>query len=175
MVKSAAEIIRPTDGSAVAPVGDPPDLTALGGSIGFMVRLVQLQSFQLFYRQFEQGGPSLGALSTLGAIAANPGIRHGVLADALMVKRPNFTKVINRLEGDGLIVRAAPDSDKRTTALHATPKGLALLAERYDTVRRYQDMMVSVLSPDEQDTLLALLRKLSAHLKAQLGAASEQE
>ena len=175
MAKRVEDIVedRPAelgDAAAVrAPAGERPDLSALGGSVGFMVRLVQLQSFQLFYRKFEQGGPSLGALSTLGAISANPGVRHGVLADALMIKRPNFTKVINRLEEDGLITRVAPDRDKRTTALYPTKKGIRVLEERYATIRRYQETMASGLSPEEQETLLTLLRKLSTHLKKLLG------
>jgi DNA-binding MarR family transcriptional regulator len=160
---------EPAEAAVWAAAGAHADLSALGGSVGFMVRLVQLQSFQLFYRKFEQGGPSLGALSTLGAISANPGIRHGVLADALMIKRPNFTKVINRLEEDGLITREAPERDKRATALYPTRKGVRLLEERFATIRRYQETMVSALSPEEQETLLLLLRKLSKHLKKQLG------
>ncbi|MGH6981955.1 MAG: MarR family winged helix-turn-helix transcriptional regulator, partial [Stellaceae bacterium] len=87
------------------------EMPPLAESVGFLVRIVQLQSFQLFYRRFENSGLSIGALSTLGAIHASPGIRHGVLADALMIKRPNFTKVINGLEADGLIVREAPRRD----------------------------------------------------------------
>jgi DNA-binding MarR family transcriptional regulator len=149
-----------------------PDLSALAGSIGFMVRLVQLQSFQLFYRKFEQHGLSLGALTTLGAINANPGIRHGVLADALMIKRPNFTKVINKLEEEGLIARQAPDHDKRTTALHVTKKGLRMIEESFETITRYHREMVTTLSPEEQQTLLALLRKLSRHIKSLLGTES---
>ena len=117
----------------------------LAESVGFLVRIVQLQSFQLFYRRFDNSGLSIGALSTLGAIHANPGIRHGVLADALMIKRPNFTKVINGLEADGLIAREAPRGDKRTTALFITKKGVRKLDSMRHGIMAHTHEMVSEL------------------------------
>lgn len=144
------------------------EMPPLAESVGFLVRIVQLQSFQLFYRRFDNSGLSIGALSTLGAIHANPGIRHGVLADALMIKRPNFTKVINGLEADGLIVREAPRGDKRTTALFITKKGVRKLDSMRHGIMAHHAEMVSDLTPAERDTLTHLLRRLSHHLQTLL-------
>jgi DNA-binding MarR family transcriptional regulator len=150
-----------------AEVRDEPGLAE---SVG-LVRIVQLQSFQLFYRRFEDTGLSLGALTTLGSIHANPGIRHGVLADALMIKRPNFTKVINRLQRAGYVIREAPKGDKRSTALFVTKKGLRKLAELKSAVVDHHRDLVKVLTPNEREVLLALLRKLSQHLQGLIGTA----
>jgi DNA-binding MarR family transcriptional regulator len=145
--------------------GLDPDMPPLGNSVGFLVRIIQLQTFQLFFRRFEGTGLSIGALTTLGAIYANPGIRHGVLADALMIKRPNFTKVINGLERKGLITREAPGSDRRTTALFITRKGIDRLESIRDKVLRYHTEMTAVLTPAELDGLLDLLHRVSTHLE----------
>ncbi|HEX4112157.1 MAG TPA: MarR family winged helix-turn-helix transcriptional regulator [Stellaceae bacterium] len=144
------------------------NMPPLAESVGFLVRIIQLQSFQLFYRRFDESGLSIGALTTLGAIHANPGIRHGVLADALMIKRPNFTKVINGLELDGLIAREAPRGDKRTTALFATKKGVRKLETMRDAILAHHEEMVATLSPVERDSLLDLLQRLSRHLQSLL-------
>ena len=144
------------------------DMPPLADSVGFLIRIIQLQSFQLFYRRFDASGLSLGALTTLGAIHANPGIRHGVLADALMIKRPNFTKVINGLELDGLITREAPPGDKRTTALFVTKKGVRKLESMRDAVIAHHEEMVAPLSAAERNTLLDLLQRLSRHLESRL-------
>jgi DNA-binding MarR family transcriptional regulator len=140
------------------------EMPSLAESVGFLVRIIQLQSFQLFYRRFDGSGLSIGALTTLGAIHANPGIRHGVLADALMIKRPNFTKVINGLEEDGLIVRDETRGDKRTTALFVTKKGVRKLDTMRHAVLAHHNEMIAPLSPAERDVLLDLLRRLSRHL-----------
>ncbi len=148
---------------------DADDVPALAESVGFMVRIVQLQSFQLFYRRFEETGLSLGALTTLGSILANPGIRHGVLADSLMIKRPNFTKVINRLQRAGYVTREAPKGDKRSTALFVTKKGQRKLKETKAAIIDHHHDLVEVLTPEERVALLALLRKLSRHLQTLIG------
>jgi DNA-binding MarR family transcriptional regulator len=142
------------------------EMPPLAESIGFLVRIIQLQSFQLFYRRFDASGLSLGALTTLGAIHANPGIRHGVLADALMIKRPNFTKVITGLELDGLLTREAPRGDKRTTALFVTKKGVRKLETMRAAIIAYHEEMVACLSPAERNSLIDLLQRLSRHLQS---------
>lgn len=144
------------------------DMPPLADSVGFLIRIVQLQSFQLFYRRFEGSGLSTGAMITLGAIHANPGIRHGILADALMIKRPNFTKVINGLERDGLISREAPRGDKRTTALFVTKKGVRKLESLREAILTHHEETVAPLSAAERETLLNLLRRLSDHLQGML-------
>jgi DNA-binding MarR family transcriptional regulator len=137
----------------------------LADSLGFLVRIVQLQSFQLFYRRLDGSGLSVGALTTLGAIHANPGIRHGVLADALMIKRPNFTKLINALERDGYITREALPGDRRTTVLAITRKGVRKLETTSHAVLAYHEEVVASLAPAERDMLLGLLRRVSEHLQ----------
>jgi DNA-binding MarR family transcriptional regulator len=156
--------------------GSGNEMPPLAESVGFLIRIIQLQSFQLFYRRFEAAGLSLGALTTLGAIQANPGIRHGVLADALMIKRPNFTKVINGLESEGLLMREAPRGDKRTTALFVTKKGVRKLDAMRHAVLAYHEETVATLSSAERDTLLELLQRLSRHLQGLLdqGAGPEK-
>jgi DNA-binding MarR family transcriptional regulator len=153
-----------------ADLAEGHDLPDVADSIGFMVRIVQLQSFQLFYRRFEDTGLSLGALTTLGYIQAHPGVRHGVLADALMIKRPNFTKVINRLQRGGYVIREAPKGDKRSTALFVTKKGVRKLDDLKTALIEHNHDLVDVLSADELASLLALLRKLSEHLRVLIGA-----
>jgi len=152
--------------------GFKKEMPPLAESIGFLVRIIQLQSFQLFYRRFEASGLSLGALTTLGAIQANPGVRHGVLADALMIKRPNFTKVINGLERDGLIAREAPRGDKRTTALSVTRKGVRKLEAMQGPILAYHEEMIATLSSPERDELRDLLQRLSRHLQSLLEQAA---
>jgi DNA-binding MarR family transcriptional regulator len=151
------------------------DMPPLSESLGFLVRMVQLQSFQLFYRRLDGAGLSVGALTALGAIQANPGIRHGVLADALMIKRPNFTKLINALERAGYITRDAPCNDKRTTVLAVTRKGAAKLEAMRQTVLAYHEEMMAALSPSERDVLLDLLRRVSRQLQGLLDTVDTSE
>src|SRR5271155_774126 len=85
------------------------DLAALGDLTGFFVRMIQLRMFQMFHTRFEGTGISPGVLCALVAIGANPGVRAGVLGDALLIRRSNMTKLVDALERRGLVRRLPSD------------------------------------------------------------------
>ncbi len=51
------------------------------------------------------------------------GLRLGELSKRTMVTNGNVTGLVERLEGDGLIVRETPDGDRRVTVAKLTTKG----------------------------------------------------
>lgn len=51
------------------------------------------------------------------------GLRLGELSKRTMVTNGNVTGLVERLEGDGLIVRETPDGDRRVTVARLTPQG----------------------------------------------------
>ena len=84
------------------------DFGTLTGLAGFMLRLAQLQLFESFFRDFGARGITPGQIGILVAVGRNPGVRQGVLADALHIKWSNMAKIIRLLEGRGLIERRVP-------------------------------------------------------------------
>jgi DNA-binding MarR family transcriptional regulator len=95
--------------------------------------------------------PSLtGALATIE--------RHGPLTPSELaarerVQRPTVTRLVFRLEEEGLVTRAADPSDGRSALISVTPAGAALLA----AVRTRKDAFLSerleALSPADRATL----------------------
>ncbi len=81
------------------------DLRGVTRWVGPMLRIVQVRTFQNYY--VSDIGTSPGVLSALTLIRDNPGVRHGVLADAMVVRRPNMTKLVGYLARTGLILRRA--------------------------------------------------------------------
>ena len=51
------------------------------------------------------------------------GLRLGELSKRTMVTNGNVTGLVERLEGDGLIIRETPDGDRRVTVAKLTKKG----------------------------------------------------
>ncbi|MBL0372823.1 MarR family transcriptional regulator [Rhizobium sp. KVB221] len=51
------------------------------------------------------------------------GLRLGELSKRTMVTNGNVTGLVERLEGEGLIVRETPDGDRRVTVAKLTPRG----------------------------------------------------
>jgi DNA-binding MarR family transcriptional regulator len=81
------------------------DLAALQQLVGFHIRMVDLAMYQSFFDRFPDRAFTPAMFSTLAAIRQNPGVRHGALADALRIQRPNMTAMLNELESMGYVSR----------------------------------------------------------------------
>ena len=145
---------------------DVVDLSALDGLIGFNIHIVDLLAFQQFYERFEKEAMTPGIFSTLIAIKANPGIRQGALADALMIQRSNMTMLINRLIRAGYVKRQGAKGDNRGVVLTLAEEGDELLRRIRGKVAAHEKAIGSGLTARERATCLRLLQKLATHLRA---------
>jgi DNA-binding MarR family transcriptional regulator len=146
--------------SAEAPAGDAAiDLSTLQQMVGFHVHMFDVLQYQKFYDRFARGLFTPAIFSTLTVIRKNPGIRHGALADALRIRRPNMTAMLNALRRAGYVSRRPSAVDKRSIALNLTERGERALAEMSQAMFALDRGMTAGLSAPERKTLLALLRK----------------
>lgn len=83
------------------------------------------------------------------------------LANALMVTKGNVCQVLDGMEAEGLLFRRRSG---RTNHIYLTDKGRELRAELVPSQEAEIEAAFSVLSKDEQQTLLGLLRKLDRSL-----------
>lgn len=89
------------------------------------------------------------------------------LADALMVTKGNVCQVLDGMEADGLLYRRRSG---RTNQIYLTDKGRDLRTELVPTQEAEIERAFSVLSDDEQQTLLNLLRKVDRSLSTDSNA-----
>ncbi|MEQ5872889.1 winged helix-turn-helix transcriptional regulator [Sagittula sp. NFXS13] len=131
----------------------------LSDSFGFLLRLAQLRSFAEFYADMGPEDIRPGEMTMLFVLAENPGVRQGVLAKALQIKRAHMTKMVHGMEAEGLLERTVPQDDKRSVELWLTDMGRA----RIDTVRpvfvRHEARDVPGLESAEVAELKRLLRR----------------
>jgi DNA-binding MarR family transcriptional regulator len=143
------------------------DFGPLTGLAGFMLRLAQLRLFESFFHDFGARGITPGQIGILVAIGRNPGVRQGALADALRIKWSNMAKIIRLLEGQGLIERQVPVSDRRAVELRLTETGRIAVDETVPQLTVSDSAAIAVLSARERDTLLRLLAKLARPVEAE--------
>lgn len=156
MAKTATSTAaRPTRGEQI-------DFNGLSAIVGFVVHLANLLLYRDFYERFagNTGGLSLGAISVMAVIDANPGIRQGAAAEALLIKRSNMTKLVNRLERKGLVHRRTSGRDRRTVGLHLTAAGRRRLGPLLPAIAAHDEIATRPLSPRERRMLVELLAKL---------------
>ena len=143
------------DGAAV-------ELSALQQMVGFHVHMFDLAMYQSFYERFAKRAFTPAIFSTLAVIRQNPGIRHGALADALRIQRPNLTSLINKLERIGYVSRRPSASDKRSVALHLTGRGERAVTKMRELMLAFDREATAKLTAQERRSLLGLLQKALA-------------
>jgi DNA-binding MarR family transcriptional regulator len=142
------------------------DLAPLEGLLGYTVHMLDLAFYQRFLERFAVHGITPGAYSALLAIRHNPGIRHGALADALMIQRPNMTTLVNSLVRGGLVRRESARGDQRSVVLSLTAAGGRALDRVGEDMLAHESRLAAPLSPRERRTLMVLLRKLRGGLQS---------
>lgn len=152
------------DGAGAGPLSEPdeqdgPVFGGLADSLGFLLRLSQLRSFATFYDDMGDLGTRPGEMTVLMILAEVPGIRQGVLARWLSIKRANMSKMIRALETAGLVRREVPADDGRAMALHLTPAGADRVAGLRPRFAAHEARPVPNLTAEEARQLKRLLRK----------------
>jgi DNA-binding MarR family transcriptional regulator len=81
------------------------------------------------------------------------------LAGRLISRAPDITRLLDKLDNRGLIVRERLTEDRRSVGVGLTEAGLALLAELSAQVRDCHRRQLGHLSTDDLATLKALLQR----------------
>ncbi|GAA1617490.1 MarR family transcriptional regulator [Brevibacterium sanguinis] len=135
-----------------------------------MVRFVQ-NSNQLSNDHLKQFDLTVGQFEALANIRAYQPITQSDLAERLTVSGGGISRMLTRLERDGLIARR---QDWKTKYISLTDKGRALLEEAFPSQLALQSSMFDdALSESERIELHALMKKLYERSAARRSALPE--
>jgi len=87
------------------------------------------------------------------------GLPIGAIADGLLTRASDTTRLVDRLEASGLAERVRNPADRRSVLVRATPAGRAVFARLAPKLRAYHRAQWANLSAAELETLNALLRR----------------
>ena len=102
-------------------------------------------------------GLNLAQFDVLAQVGAAEGLTQQELADSLLVTKGNVCQVLDRMERRGLVSRRP---EGRANRLYLTREGRSLYERVVPAHEALVDERFSVLSREEQEKLLELLRKL---------------
>ncbi len=88
----------------------------------------------------------------------------GELARRSVTKMPTLTRVLNRMEAEGLIIRQAQELDKRVVQVTMTPKAAAVLRAVQSIGQKIFERAFEDVSEDEIAALTDVLRRVRANL-----------
>ena len=106
-------------------------------------------------------GLSIAKLAALHVLVkAGESLPLGQLAERLSCVKSNVTQLVDRLEADGLVSRAADPNDRRSRLAVLTAAGKKAYTKGSDIQAQAEKELFSALSADESKKLHELLEKL---------------
>lgn len=106
-----------------------------------------------------------GVLLHLMNFSEGEGLSLTELSGRVFRSNSALTSLIDRMERDDLVARAAHANDRRVKTVILTPKGRRLLLEIRTEHRQFLAEMMSCLTPEEHMHLCAMLLKMETHLE----------
>lgn len=108
-------------------------------------------------RQHSSVGLTPSQLSALASVDRHGPLTLGELAEHERVAPPTITKVVNKLEADGLVTRRVDPDDRRYSRVATTDAGLELLTETRERRDAWLAVRLLELDADEHHRLRAAL------------------
>jgi DNA-binding MarR family transcriptional regulator len=112
-----------------------------------------------FFARYGLTPQQYNALRLLGA-AYPQKVPTLVLANRLISRAPDITRLLDKLHDRGLVERERPADNRRTVMVGITESGLNLVDEMAPEVRECHVRQVGHLEADEMRTLIDLLNKV---------------
>jgi DNA-binding MarR family transcriptional regulator len=112
-------------------------------------------------REARIAGVSPEQVAILVSIKGAPGVTAGELAGVERVSAPAMSKLVSRLEREGLVARTQSDADRRRAGLTLTEEGQRVLRRVRSRRTALLATRLSALSPQELDSVSAALGPLS--------------
>ena len=134
---------------------------ALDELLGYALRRAQNALYLHFQCSVDRADVSPQRFAALVLVAQNPGLRQGLLAEAMGLHRSGGMRLVDWLCGQGWVQRADDPLDRRSWTVHPTPAGLALLESVTAQVRAHDEALLAALG-DEGPQLRRLLDQLAA-------------
>jgi MarR family transcriptional regulator, organic hydroperoxide resistance regulator len=129
----------------------------VGQILGDFLAIVRLQR-QVLFRVFARHGLHPGQAMCLRVLERCPEeIGQSALADMLMLSRPSVTRLLQRMERGGLVVRRTDSSNQRQTLVSLTSQGRDLGQHLEGAMAEYTTSTISCLGTDDRADLARVL------------------
>jgi DNA-binding MarR family transcriptional regulator len=136
------------------------------GSLGFLVRRAQKLMSQQAEQVFEGRDLTLSQWIVLKMIDEGSVVTPGDAARLLGHNTGAMTRLVDHLEGQGLLVRRREPGDRRLVSLALTPAGESTAKAWAGEMAGFFDELLAGFSPEEVETMIDLISRLVDRLEA---------
>lgn len=132
---------------------------------GALLTIAARTGQELAKRRLVPLGLTVQLCGVLNLLAEGP-ISQQALGEQLGIDRTTVVELIDDLERQGVVVRRRNPADRRSYALHLTPKGRTVQKRAAAAFDGVADEFFSALAPAEKKALSDMLRRLIASARA---------
>ena len=133
------------------------DLEAL---VGYNLKRAYVIIQTDFRKALGRDGLGPRAFAALSLVAQFPNITQSELARRLGIERSGLVAIVDDLEARAYLQRTNVPNDRRVQALVATDTGHEAYTTALKAVRDHEARLLQDFSPEESQTLIALLKKI---------------
>ena len=135
-------------------------------NVPFSIALLKIYHAQsnVFRPMIAEIGLSVGQPKILGFLSRHDGCMQKDLAALCNIEPATISRLLDKMEADGLISRQAVAGNKRATAISLTPSGYARHEQANELRARLEDMELSGFSQEGKDQFYQFLVRLYKHL-----------
>ncbi|SLN72887.1 MarR family winged helix-turn-helix transcriptional regulator [Oceanibacterium hippocampi] len=113
-----------------------------------------------FHAEIKAAGLSVAEWRVLATLHDRNGLSIGELAAFTLSQQPTLTKLINRMERDGLVKRIGDDADGRKVRVAVTERGRTTATRFVAAARRHEDGLLGDYTEVEKAQLKRILKRL---------------
>ncbi|WP_041652321.1 MarR family winged helix-turn-helix transcriptional regulator [Achromobacter xylosoxidans] len=128
-----------------------------------------------FHLQVNSAGLSVTEWRVLASLQGSPGETIGMLAVLAITKQPTLSKVVQRMEAEGLVARTGVRADRRQTRVCITAKGSNLIAALCDQALQHQKAVLAPFGEEKAAMLIDMLEVLmTEHVPLELSVPDDE-
>jgi MarR family transcriptional regulator for hemolysin len=135
-------------------------------TIGFFISRTQSKLQKLFLHKLKPYGFTPEQWVLFARLSEREGISPTELSQISLRDKPYTTRLIDKLEANGLIRREESQNDKRSSLIFLTEKGGELRNKILPIIAELNQMILNPMSEEEVRQLKFLLNKLYDHVKS---------
>lgn len=143
-----------------APAARAPSF--VDGYLSYLLARASHLVSQRFRGQLVRAGLAVPEWRVLAALSDSDGRTIGELARMALAPQPTMTKIVDRMQAEGLVVRAPAPDDRRSTLVRITARGRAAVAPLIVRARSHEAEVLRGLSDREAAQLKQTLARLIA-------------
>lgn len=113
-----------------------------------------------FHRKVEAAGLSVTEWRVMASLSGNPPLSIRDLSHLALTKQPTLSKVVQRMEREGLLQRCDNTNDGRETLVRLSPMGQQQVASFLHEAKEHQSRVLRPLGTRNARVLVRVLRQL---------------